>query len=478
MDGYIRVSRVAGREGESFISPEVQRTKIAGWADLHEVEIVQWWEELDQSGRRRDRPMFQQALARCEAGETGGIVVARLDRFARSAVDALESIKRLNEAGARLVSVEDNFDGSTPMGRFAIGILTLIAELELDRITESWSTAVKAAVERGVHIAGTPPAGYRRGEDGRLVVVPEEAAVIAQVFRRRTEGASWTELADFLTASGVKSSKRSAAWSVTGASSLVKNRVYLGEARSGKYVNATAHEPIVTQAEFDAAQSKRTLLRPHDGSIASLAMLGGLARCAGCGHTLKIAGGRIRSTNERYATYYCVGRYAKGNCPARATIRASHLDRYVEQQVLAALTAGDGFVAQALQQTDEINQAQRHLETAEHELMLYLQTDLISTIGPDAFVAGVETRQHAVDEARAELEALRAQCAVLDLLPSGDLREMWPQLELQERRTLMYGLLDRVVLQRDESKGRNPAPLSERTQIVLRGNVVLEPTET
>ena len=115
MDGYIQVSRVAGREGESFISPEVQRTKIAGWAELHEVEIVQWWEELDQSGRRRDRPMFQQALARCEAGETGGIVVARLDRFARSAVDPLESIKRLNEAGARLVSVEDNFDGSTPM---------------------------------------------------------------------------------------------------------------------------------------------------------------------------------------------------------------------------------------------------------------------------------------------------------------------------------------------------------------------------
>jgi site-specific DNA recombinase len=475
MDGYIRVSRVAGREGESFISPDVQRQKVAGPAELHDVEIVRWWEELDQSGRRRDRPMFQQALARCEAGETGGIVVARLDRFARSAVDALESIKRLNEAGARLVSVEDNFDGSTPMGRFAIGILTLIAKLELDRITESWSAAVKTAVERGIHISARPPAGYRRGEDGRLLVVPEEAVVIAQVFRRRTEGASWTKLADFLTASGVKTSKRSAAWSVTGVSSLVKYRAYLGEARSGKYVNPTAHEPIVTQAEFDAAQSQRTLLRPRDGSVASLAMLGGLARCAGCGHTLKIAGGRVRGTGGRYATYYCVGRYAKGSCPARSTIRASYLDSYVEQHVLAALTAGDGVVAQALEQTDEINQAQRQLETAEHELTLYLQTDLISTVGPDAFLAGVETRQTAVDQARAELEALRAQSLVLDQLPSGDLREAWPRLELQEKRTLMHGLLERVVLRRDECKGRNPAPLSERTQIVLRGNVLLEP---
>ena len=343
MDGYIRVSRVAGREGESFIAPDVQRQKIAGWAELHGVEIVRWWEELDQSGRRRDRPMFQQALARCEVGETGGIVVARLDRFARSAVDALESIKRLNEAGARLVSVEDNFDGSTAMGRFAIGILTLIAELELERITENWSSAVQAAVARGVHISATPPAGYRRDQQsGRLMVVEKDATVIRELFRRRAQGASWTSLADFLTEGGVKSSKGGVAWSVMGVSRLIKNRVYLGEARSGAYVNPDGHEPIVTQAEFDAAQATRTVLRPRDGSVASLAMLGGLARCAGCGHTLKVAGGTVKKTGERYASYYCVGRYASGRCPARATIRAEYLDHYVEQQVLAAMTAEDG----------------------------------------------------------------------------------------------------------------------------------------
>jgi site-specific DNA recombinase len=99
-DGYIRVARVAGREGESFISPEVQRQKIAAWAELHGVEVMRWWEELDQSGARRERPMFQEALVRCERGRLAGSS-SRLDRFARSAVDALESIKRLNQAGSR-----------------------------------------------------------------------------------------------------------------------------------------------------------------------------------------------------------------------------------------------------------------------------------------------------------------------------------------------------------------------------------------
>jgi DNA invertase Pin-like site-specific DNA recombinase len=54
----------------------VQRSKIESWAKLHDVEIVQWWEEIDQSGAKRGRPMFRQALERCERGETGGIVVA------------------------------------------------------------------------------------------------------------------------------------------------------------------------------------------------------------------------------------------------------------------------------------------------------------------------------------------------------------------------------------------------------------------
>jgi site-specific DNA recombinase len=351
----------------------------------------------------------------------------------------------------------------------------LIAELELDRITENWSTAVKAAVERGVHISATPPAGYRRGEDGRLVLVPEEATVIREVFQRRADSASWTELADFLTLSGVKSSKGSSSWSITGASSLVKNRVYLGEARSGKYVNPRAHEPVVTEAEFEAAQSQRTMLSPRDGSVASQALLGGIARCAGCGHTLKITGNTAKSTGERYPIYYCVGRYAKGNCPARATIRASYLDTYVENAVLAAVSAEDGFLAEAVQATEKLTEAQRALEQTEHELASYLQIDLITTVGQTAFLAGVEARQARVDEAQRLVETLRAESAIADTLTSGDLLVAWPELTAPEKRTLLHGLLDRVVLERDENSRRKTLarPLVNRVEIILRGGTQL-----
>jgi DNA invertase Pin-like site-specific DNA recombinase len=476
-DGYIRVSRTAGREGESFISPEVQRKKIEEWAKLHEVEIVQWWEELDQSGAKFERPMFQEALARCERGETGGIVVARLDRFARSAVDALGSIRRLNEAGARLVSVEDNFDGSTPMGRFAIGILTLIAELELERIKENWSAAVKSAVQRGVHVSSRPPTGYRRDEKGRLTPEEPGALAVREMFRRRASGASWAELARYLEEQGVHPPTGNPHWSKVGVSGLVKNPVYLGQARSGTIVNDNAHEPLVTRAEFDAAQSvKKSLLPQRDGSLASRAMLGGLARCAGCGHTLKITGNTDRKSGERYPIYYCTGRYASGLCSARAAARASLVDLYVEQQVLHALREADGLLAQAVDASEAIETAARAVADAEHELDLFVTNPkLLTLLGEQKFIDGVETRQRALDEARQTLAGLRQQSSLASELADGDLLAAWPTLSTQEKRRLMHGLLDRIIVKRASGRGRHAEPVDQRTQIVLRGNVLLGP---
>ena len=473
-DGYVRVSRRAGREGESFISPEVQRQRIEAWAQANGVEILRCWEELDQSGARRERPAFQEALARCERGETGGIVVAKLDRFARSAVDALESIKRLNEAGARLVSIEDNFDGSTPMGRFAIGILTLIAELELERIKENWSTAVRAAIERGVHISARPPTGYHRDESGHLVRDEPAASAIREVFRRRALGASWEQLAQFLEAEDVFPTSGNRHWSRAGVQRLVKNPAYLGQARSGAIVNELAHEPLVTREEFDAAQSvRKSLFTAHDGSVASQALLGGIARCAGCGHTLKITGNTDRRTGGRYPVYYCVGRYASGPCPARASIRAERLDSYVEEQILAALQDEQGLLAQAVEASEQIEQAARAVAAAEHELDLYLASALMSVIGQERFLQGVEVRQQALEAARAELNRLRTQSALAEDLTSGDLLQAWPELNIQERRQLLHGLLDRVLLKRSDGRKPDALPIPERTQIILRGNVLL-----
>ena len=86
----------------------------------------------------------------------------------------------------------------------------------------------------------------------------------------------------------------------------------------------------------------------------------------------------------------------------------------------------------------------------------------------------MKARQQKIEEAREKVTGLRAQSVVADELLTGDLLEAWPELTIQERRQLLHGLLDRVVLTR--SDGRNLAlrkPIEERTTIILRGGQAL-----
>ena len=116
------------------------------------------------------------------------------------------------------------------------------------------------------------------------------------------------------------------------------------------------------------------------------------------------------------------------------------------------------------------------MSEAEHELDLFVNNPkLLSLLGEQKFIEGVEVRQRALDEARQRLAELATRMRLPNELADGDLLEAWPTLIWQEKRRLLHGLLDRVVLRRADGRGKDGVPLVERTQIVLRGNVLLEP---
>src|SRR5262249_22585700 len=99
MDGYIRVSRVAGRQGESFISPKVQREQIEAYAKARGFTIDAWHEDLDISGGTLERPALERALARCRSDESGGIIAAKLDRLARSLSGLAQLVQTAQDEG-------------------------------------------------------------------------------------------------------------------------------------------------------------------------------------------------------------------------------------------------------------------------------------------------------------------------------------------------------------------------------------------
>jgi site-specific DNA recombinase len=464
LDGYIRVSRVAGRGGESFISPKVQRDTIEGYAKLHGHEIVCWGTDLDQSGGKLDRPEFQKTLARCRSGETDGIIAAKLDRITRSLSGLSQLIDEATAGGWTLIAVDFGLDLKRREGQLVANVLASVAQWELATRRDGWEQAQASAVERGIHVASRTPTGYVKRKDKRLEPDPAAAAVIRELFRRRARGDGWTTLARFLDESGVRGPYGNGAWTPSATAKMIANRAYLGEARSGQHVNESAHAPLVSRAEFEAAQGDRTVASARIGDGL---MLQGVARCAGCRYVLKPDTMRGRN-GERLGIYRCRGRHAAGRCPAPASIMARVLDPYIEEAFIAAL-GPTGPLAEAVASTKALDAAVAALEDAEAELAAYRdEPGIMTAIGKDRFLEGLEARAEVVRVAQAKLNEARQQNAMNghDATTPGALVEAWPTLTIAEKRALLTASLDAIFVR---SAGGANVPVADRTLLLWRG---------
>ena len=308
-DGYIRVSRVGGREGASFISPDVQRSTIERLAQAKGVKLGEVVAELDISG---GTPIDDRELGRLvrkiEEGESGGLLVWKVSRFSRNLLDAVTVAGRIREAGGVLVG--DDLDTGQPMGKALLGFLAGWAEEERDARRTGWQEAQTRAARRGVHPTRTP-VGYVRDGEGRLVPDPDVGPVVTDLFRRRAMGASLQECCDLLEQVTGKG------WSRSSIRQMFTSPTYLGHIiiGDGIYEEGT-HEALVDEQTWQLAQ--REGKRPgHNGSLASQGVLAGLIRCAGCGGILSVTGSGPQGA--RIASYTCRKHRASGVCPAPAS---------------------------------------------------------------------------------------------------------------------------------------------------------------
>jgi DNA invertase Pin-like site-specific DNA recombinase len=459
--GYIRVSRVGGREGESFISPPVQRERITAAATGGGHTLVDVLEDLDQPGSKYQRPGFQEALRRVEAGEADGMIVAKLDRFARSVSGAAQALERLEQAGGSLIAVDLGMDTSTSAGRLMRNVLMSLAEFELDRIREGWAATREHTIGRGVHISNVPPFGYERDPDGRLRPNAATAPHVRELFLRRAAGDSWRDLAALL---DEKAPRERGSWPVTTLNRMIANRAYLGEAYAGGIVNREAHEPLVSAVEWHAAQGVRQLGRRRNGEGALLA---GLIRCASCGRTMT----RTADGRRGYLNYSCSGRRASGICSARVKISTQRADTFVERSFLEWLAEHEPATLSGAAASDELEQDQARLEGAELELAAYRDASAISIIGKQAYLEGLTGRVRQVQEAQDALASRHV--AASSGLRRVTLEEEWPQMTVAERRTILGAALDHVEVRRAAKRGQG-ATAEERLVLVWRELALLE----
>jgi site-specific DNA recombinase len=447
IDGYVRVSQLRGREGESFISPVIQGEQIMAWATMRGAQVGRVFEELDVSGARADRPLLEKAMVRIETGESDGLVVAKLDRFGRSLIHSLAAVERIQAAGGTFVSVQDGFDLATDHGRLVLRMMLSWAEWELDRIRAGWRTARARAVARGVHMGGRPPAGYERDEAHRLTPHPQHGPFIGAAFEKRADGMTLQRVAAFLTDAAVPTAYSKGAWTVAGLRCVLANRVYLGELRNGEFVRDDAHPPLIDAATWQLAQSPRMRSQRAPGRPTPL---GGLVHCGTCGRVLQSHS--VVRNGRRHRTYAC----RRDDCGGPVHITGRVLEPYVEACFFALLD----------QQRIPAELEALHDDAAEARAALTAFRDdpaVQAALGAEHFAAGLATRVQRERRALGAIAAARDRLQVLE--PGG--REVWEtrwsQLTIVERRRSMGRLIEEVVI------ARGAGAVEARAAVVPRG---------
>lgn len=201
--GYCRVSTIKqADEGESL---EVQERTVAGYALMHGMAVDQVFVERGVSGSKplSDRTQGVALLAIIRPGDT--VITPKLDRMFRSALDALGVLADLKAKGVSLHMIDLGGDVTgNGISKLVFTILSAVAEAERDRTRERITEVKRDQRTRGRYLGGVPPFGWRVGDGGELVAVPEQQKALGRMRTMRDGGAALRAIAEKITADGVK----------------------------------------------------------------------------------------------------------------------------------------------------------------------------------------------------------------------------------------------------------------------------------
>src|SRR6516164_7008102 len=210
---YTRKSSEEGLEQE-FNSLQAQREACEAFisSQRHEgwVCLPASYDDGGFSGATVGRPALQRLLADITARRVDIIVVYKINRLTRSLAAFAKIVEILDATDASFVSVTQQFNTTTSMGRLTLNVLLSFAQFEREVIGERIRDKIAASKQKGMWMGGVPPLGYQ-AQDRKLIVVDSEAEIVRFIFRRYAELGSVRLLNDELDARNIQSKLRTSA---------------------------------------------------------------------------------------------------------------------------------------------------------------------------------------------------------------------------------------------------------------------------
>ena len=166
--------------GEAYVRSQ----QLSGW-----VALADRYDDGGFSGASLERPALKQLLSAIEAGKIDCVLVYKVDRLSRSLLDFARLISLFDRHGVSFVSVTQEFNTTTSLGRLTLNILLSFAQFEREIISERTRDKLSAARRKGKWIGGIPVLGYDVApQGGRLVINEQEAQRVRDIIRHLREG--------------------------------------------------------------------------------------------------------------------------------------------------------------------------------------------------------------------------------------------------------------------------------------------------
>ena len=232
--GYVRVS--TQKQADQGISLEQQQREIERWCNTSGRKLDALFVDEGRSGRAMSkRPAFRDALAKVEA-DSATLVAYSLSRIARSTGDCIRIAARINDAGGDIVSIKEQIDTSSAIGKLFFTMLAAMAQFESDQLSERMKDVAEDAY-RTARVCGRPPFGYGK-VPGTSYLIPDkrEQAILRLINWYHTrKGWGYNRIATRL------------------------NRMSIGSKEGGKWWAKTIKDAIKSSGKYNHEQAKKNL---------------------------------------------------------------------------------------------------------------------------------------------------------------------------------------------------------------------------
>lgn len=301
--GYARVSTDSE---EQLTSYEAQVDYYTNYIQSRpEWEFVNvYTDEGISATDTRHRNGFNQMVQDALDGKIDLIITKSVSRFARNTVDSLTTVRKLKEKGVEVYFQKENIYTLDSKGELLITIMSSLAQEESRSISENVTWGVRKRFADGkVSVAYSSFLGYKKGENGQIEIVPEEAETVRLIYKLFMQGLTPYAIAKQLTEKGIPTPMGKSKWGARTIESILENEKYKGDARLQKrytvdflskkrkdnegeipqyYVEAS-HEAIISPGEWQLVQNERQRRKNLGKKYNCCSAFSGKLKCGDCG---------------------------------------------------------------------------------------------------------------------------------------------------------------------------------------------------